>query len=282
MRRTHPSIREARWDGQFYPADPRDLEREILRFLDEAEGSNPGGEVIGLVSPHAGYVYSGPVAGSAYAAVRGRSFARVVVLSPSHRAAFHGASIWPAGAYRTPLGDVPIDEKGAAGLLLAAKDLVRDLPGPHIEEHALEVQIPFLQVSLGAFRLIPLVLGSHDLSFAEELAGRLADLFGSDDTLYLASSDLSHFHSYDDAVRIDRLLLDLLERLEIEKLAGAIEAGNTEACGIGPILALGAAARDRFGARARLLRYANSGDTAGGKSEVVGYASLAFVREGRE
>ncbi|MFH1680686.1 MAG: AmmeMemoRadiSam system protein B [Candidatus Eisenbacteria bacterium] len=281
MRQAHPQVREPCWEGRFYPADPAELKRDVLRYIEEPEEAPPSGEVIGIVAPHAGYVYSGAVAGRAYAAVRGRAYDRVVLLSPSHRAAFRGASIWPAGSYRTPLGEIPIDEEGAEALLRAGEGLVRDLPGPHIEEHALEVQLPFLQVALGAFRLIPLVLGSYDLPFAEELAGRLAGAFGSEKTLYIASSDLSHFHEYGDAVRIDRLLLERLEKLEIEKLAGALDRGETEACGAGPILTVAVAARDRFGARALLLGYANSGDTGGEKGEVVGYASFAFVREAR-
>jgi hypothetical protein len=247
--------------------------------MEEAEPPLPSGKVVGLVAPHAGYVYSGPVAGAAYAAVRGETYGRVVVLAPSHRAAFPGAALWPAGSYRTPLGAVPIDEDGAAELIRRAGDLVRDLPEPHREEHALEVQLPFLQVAIGSFRLVPLVLGSHDLEYAESLARLLADTFGPEDTLYVASSDLSHYHAYDEAVRIDGLLLGLLGKLETDRLAAAFDRGETEACGAGPILAVATASRDHFRARARLLRYANSGDTAGGKREVVGYASFAFIRE---
>lgn len=273
------SVREAAWAGQFYPSDPDELRAVVKRHMDEAEATAPAKNVVGIVAPHAGYVYSGAVAGNAYAAVRGRSYRRVVVLAPSHRAAFRGASIWPRGSYRTPLGAVPIDEAGAERLLAEGKGLVADLPRAHLEEHAVEVQIPFLQVALGDFRLIPLVLGSHDLAFAAALGELLARLFGGADTLYVASSDLSHFHAYDEAVRIDGLLLDLLGRLETERLAAALERGDTEACGAGPILTVASAARDRFGARARLLDYANSGDTAGGKEEVVGYASFLFDKE---
>lgn len=275
-------VRPAAWAGQFYPSDPERLREDVTRYLDEGGDRWPGGPVVGLVAPHAGYVYSGAVAGSAYAAVRGGSYDRVVVLAPSHRARFRGASLWPRGAYRTPLGDVPVDEEGGARLLREGGGLVSDLPEAHDREHALEVQIPFLQVALTPFRLVPLVLGSHDPAYAASLARLLAETFGSEgtETLYVASSDLSHFHAYDDAVRIDGLLIDLLGRLETRRLAAALERGEAEACGAGPILTVAAASKEHFGASARLLSYANSGDTAGGKEEVVGYASFLFAREG--
>jgi AmmeMemoRadiSam system protein B len=247
--------------------------------MDGAEAPRLDGEPIGIVAPHAGYVYSGPVAGSAYAPVRGRSYGRVVVLAPSHRAAFSGASVWPSGSYETPLGPVPIDAEGAAELRKRGGGLVSDLPGAHRDEHSLEVQLPFLQKALGSFRLVPLVLGSHDLDSARDLGALLDDTFGTADTFYVASSDLSHFHPYDEAVRIDRLLIETLEKLEVEKLSRALERGAVEACGAGPILALASAARDRWGVGARLLAYANSGDTAGDRQEVVGYAAFAILRE---
>ena len=272
-------IRRPAVAGLFYPSDPDELREAIQEYIDRAETEAPEGSVVGLIAPHAGYVYSGSTAGRAYAAVRGRSYRRVVVMAPSHRAAFDGVSIWPDGAYRTPLGDVPVDREGAALLIERGRGLVRALPEVHREEHALEVQIPFLQVALGEFLLVPLVLGDRDLDFAGRLATLLADCFGSEDTLYVASSDLSHFHTYDDAVRIDRLLLELLREGETERLAGALDRGETEACGAGPILTLARASSERFGASPRFLGYANSGDTAGGKREVVGYASFAYVRE---
>ncbi|MBN1825930.1 MAG: AmmeMemoRadiSam system protein B [Candidatus Eisenbacteria bacterium] len=272
-------IRETAVAGLFYPSDPNELRETILGYLDGAETEPPAGAVVGLIAPHAGYVYSGPTAGRAYAAVRGRSYRRVVVMAPSHRAVFDGASVWPEGAYRTPLGDAPVDGEGARLLVERGDGLVRALPEVHREEHALEVQIPFLQVALGSFSLVPLILGDRDLEFAKRLAALLADCFGAEDTLYVASSDLSHFHAYDDAVRIDRMLLELVRSGETERLAAALDHGETEACGAGPILTLARASAERFGARPRLLGYANSGDTAGGRREVVGYASFAFVRE---
>ena len=278
MVRSERAVREAVWAGRFYPSDPGELRREVTRWIGEAESDPPEEPVIGIVAPHAGYVYSGAVAGEAYRAVEGRSYKRVVLLSPSHRAAFDGASLWARGSYRTPLGEIPIDEEAADRLLDEEGELVRELPEAHREEHAVEVQLPFLQVALPPFRLVPLVLGSHDLGYASKLAAALVRLFGAGDTLYVASSDLSHFHRYDDAVRIDSLLLDLLGRLENEKLARALERGETEACGAGPILTIASASRDHFGAEARLVGYANSGDTAGDKSEVVGYASFLFTR----
>ena len=272
-------IRKASVAGLFYLSDPDELTRQVSGFLDGAEAAVPRGDVVGLIAPHAGFVYSGQVAAEAYAAVRGRSFDRVVILAPSHRAAFDGASIWPSGVFETPLGAVQVDEDASRLLLKEGAGFVRDLPGAHGAEHALEVQLPFLQVALPPHRIVPLVLGSRDLAFARRLGTLLADLFGTDDTLYIASSDLSHFHPYETAVRIDRLFLDLLERSDLEGLERAVELGNAEACGTGPVLTVAAAAKEHFHARPSLLRYANSGDTAGGREEVVGYASVLYTRE---
>jgi len=273
-------VRAPVWAGRFYPSDPEELRQVVTDYLDQPDPADEPGSVVGLVAPHAGYIYSGEVAGYAYAAVRGRAFERVVVLSPSHSYGFSGAALWPSGGYRTPLGTIPVDEEVSARLLEKGAGAVVARPKAHLEEHSLEVQLPFLQVALESpFRLVPLVLGTTDLSFARNLARLLAEETGRENTLYVASSDLSHYHPYDDAIRIDALLLDLLERMELEKLADALESGKTEACGAGPILTVGAASRDHFGAKARFLRYANSGDTAGDKREVVGYASFAFFAE---
>ncbi len=273
--------RPAAWAGVFYPAEPGRLRADITRFMNESNVKKRDETICGVISPHAGYVYSGPVAGHAYAAVRGKTYHRVVVLSPSHHVALRGVSIWPRGSFATPLGDIPIDEEGATLLMERADGFFVDFPAAHEREHAVEVQLPFLQVALGPFHLLPLVLGGHDLSTARNLARILFETFGAEDTLYVASSDLSHYHEYDRAVMIDALLLKTLEELDLECLARAIERGETEACGAGPILTAGAIARDHVAGAAELLGYANSGDTAGPKDQVVGYAAFLFTAGGR-
>lgn len=274
------SERSAAWAGVFYPADPDQLRDEVIDHMESSGEEAPGGDVLGIVAPHAGYVYSGPVAGHAYQAIRGRRYERVIVLSPSHRVALRGVSIWPRGSFTTPLGRVPVDEEGAERLLARAKGFIHDLPAAHVQEHAVEVQIPFLQVALPPFKLIPLVLGTHDLATARNLARILFETFGTKDTLYVASSDLSHYHEYDNAVLIDRLLLRELEGQENESLARALERGETEACGAGPILTVATLSKDHCAGRCTLLDYANSGDTAGSREQVVGYASFLFTAGG--
>ncbi len=268
--------RKPAWSGVFYPADPRDLERDVNRYMEES-GEHPSEEeVIGLVAPHAGYVYSGPVAGHAYASIKGRSYSRVVVLSPSHRVAFQGVAIWPRGTFETPLGSIPIDEDGCDRLLDRAGGFFTELPAAHTKEHGIEVHLPFLQEALSSFKLIPLILGGHDLETARNLGRILAETFPERDTLFVASSDLSHYYEYDHAVQIDSLLLDTLEKQDTEGLARALGRGETEACGAGPILTVATISRDFADGHATLLRYANSGDTAGTRDEVVGYASFLF------
>lgn len=271
--------RAAAWAGVFYPADPDQLRDEVLAHMENASDEEMGGDVHGIVAPHAGYIYSGPVAGSAYRSILGKSYKRVIVLSPSHRVALQGVSLWPAGSFTTPLGSIPVDQEGAARLIGRAGGFFHDLPAAHRKEHAVEVQLPFLQVALGPFHLLPLILGSHDLATARNLARILFETFGAEDTLYVASSDLSHYHEYDRAVRIDRLLLNLLEKLENEELSRAIERGETEACGAGPILTVATVSRDYCNGKATLLDYANSGDTAGPHDQVVGYAAFRFSSE---
>jgi len=238
------SIRDAAWAGVFYPADPDELRDDILQYMEDSGVEETDKIVHAIVAPHAGYIYSGPVAGHAYGAIRGKSYKRVVVLSPSHRIALTGVSVWPEGSFSTPLGEIPVDEEGAARLIDRAGEFFVDLPEAHIQEHAIEVQLPFLQVALPPFALLPLVLGSHDLATARNLARLLFETFGVEDTLYVASSDLSHFHEYQSAIRIDKLLLNNLEELENEALSRAIERGEAETCGGGPILTVATLTRD--------------------------------------
>ncbi|NNE10258.1 MAG: AmmeMemoRadiSam system protein B [Gemmatimonadetes bacterium] len=270
--------------GRFYPSDPDELREDIAAFLAEAEeqaDDDAGAETIAIVSPHAGYVYCGGVAGHSYREVAGKSFARVVVLSPSHTMSVSGVALHPAGSFRTPLGAVPIDEEGTAALLMRAPGFFHVDPEPHRLEHGIETQLPFLQQSIeGDFSLVPLIIGAHDLGFAENLARYLSETFDAKDTLYIASSDLSHYHPYDVANQIDGLLLELLEAMDLEKLARGLELGEIEACGAGAILTAALIAREQSGGACRFLHYENSGDRGGDRDEVVGYSSFVWSREG--
>src|SRR5262245_44330755 len=265
-----PEVRPAAVAGMFYPEEPHELADAVAAHLDSTEETpqRPGFPKAVIV-PHAGYIYSGPVAASAYDLLRpARGIVRrVVVLGPCHRVPVRGLALPQASAFATPLGRISIDAEAVRA--------IRDLPqvvesaATHAEEHALEVQLPFLQRVLGDFSLVPFVVGS---AAPEKVAEVLDCLWGGDETLVVISSDLSHYHSYEAAREIDgatvRAILDL-------------DAGisHEQACGATPVAGMLIAARRR-GLAPRLLDCRNSGDTAGDKRRVVGYASFALGGEG--
>ena len=261
------SIRPAAVAGMFYPGGPRALAGEIARFLGDA-GDAPAPRLAfpkAVVVPHAGYVYSGAVAARAYqelAAARG-VVRRVVLLGPAHRVAVRGLAAPSVDAFETPLGRVALDH-AALGSLSELPQVVRS-DSAHALEHALEVQLPFLQAVLGEFGLVPLAVGMEGVG---EVAEVLERLWGGDETLLVISTDLSHYHGYSEARRIDA---ETLARIA----ARATDIDHDEACGATPLNGLLACARKRD-IPVRLLAACNSGDTAGRKDSVVGYSSFAL------
>lgn len=258
-----PSIRSAALAGLFYPDDAAAL-RAAVRGLLAAAQAGPAPKA--LIAPHAGYVYSGPVAASVYArltAARGRIH-RVVLLGPAHRAAFDGLALSGAAAFATPLGEVPLDAVAAASL--QALPQVRVLDAAHRAEHSLEVQLPFLQETLGDFTLVPLVVGD---ATPEEVSAVLDTLWGGEETLIVISSDLSHYHEYATARRRDAATTRAIEALRPQDIA------REDACGRLPVGGLLLCARRR-GLRVETLDLRNSGDTAGPRDRVVGYGAWAF------
>ena len=258
-------IRKPAVAGAFYPADPEDLRAMIARFLAEAPGAGlPPPRAV--VAPHAGYVYSGPVAGHAFQALAPRAGSDPVVwlLGPAHYLAFEGISTGPFTTWATPLGEVPVAADRLARLLAVGPPFT-DLAEPHLPEHSLEVELPFLQAVLGRFSLVPLLFGIVDPLAA---APAILEAIEPGD-LVVVSTDLSHYHPDDAARRIDAQTLDRALHLDAE---GVLEA---EACGRHPWAALTWIARAR-GWRPRLLAYATSGDTSGDRRRVVGYAALRY------
>ncbi len=259
------AIREPVVAGQFYAADAGELDTTVKMLLDEAAAADlPAPKA--LIVPHAGYVYSGPVAASAYACLRPYHdrYRRVVLLGPCHRVPVRGLAMTSADAFRTPLGDVPVDRDVVAP---------EDMPGlvvadqAHALEHSLEVHLPFLQSVLDAFSVLPIVVGTAS---PETVAEALDMLWGDAETLIVVSSDLSHYLPYESARAVDAVTCDAIERLD----AGQLD--HEMACGATPIAGLLLAARRRD-LDVRTLDLRNSGDTSGDRNSVVGYGAWAFL-----
>lgn len=260
------SVRSPAVAGTFYPADPAALAEAVSRFMAEAGDAAGQSPPKAVIAPHAGYVYSGPVAASAYARLaplRGR-ISRVVLLGPAHRVAFRGLALPGADAFATPMGEVKVD--AAAVAALSALPQVLTLPDAHAAEHSLEVHLPFLQTVLGDFSLVPLVVGD---AADEEVEEVLETLWGGEETLIVVSSDLSHYHDYATARAIDAATSASIIALDETRI------GFEQACGRAPIGGLLRCARRR-GMRADCIDLRSSGDTAGPRGEVVGYGAYVF------
>lgn len=270
-------VRKPAVAGTFYPADAKTLSRQVRDFLSRAPKEEVTGEIIALVSPHAGYIYSGQIAAHAFKLVEGKKFDAVVVVAPSHRAYFQGASVYDRGGYETPLGLLPV-EKELCRKLMEEKDLIRFAPQGHAQEHSLEVQLPFLQETLGEFKLVPIVIGDQSYRTCERVGQAISKAAKGKKVLLVASTDLSHFHSYDQAVKLDHVILESLKTFEPQKLAQDLDTGKGEACGGGPVIAVMVASKEMGANRARVLKYANSGDVTGDRSRVVGYAAAVFYK----
>ncbi len=255
--------------GMFYPGEPRTLAGDIDAMLAgitvPSEPTFAGLPPKALIAPHAGYIYSGPIAASAYAllAPHAATIRRVVLLGPCHRVAVRGLALPHGDAFATPLGTVPLDRDAIAAALRLPQVVRHD--AAHAEEHSLEVQLPFLQRVLDDFSLVPFAVG---YATPDEVAEVIELLWGGPETLIVVSSDLSHYHPYADARQRDSHTADAILHLRLL-------ADHDMACGATPINGLLELARDR-GLAPRLLDLRNSGDTAGDKSRVVGYASFAF------
>ncbi|MCK9283699.1 MAG: AmmeMemoRadiSam system protein B [Rhodocyclaceae bacterium] len=251
--------------GLFYPANREELAIEIGSLLGDAAVQPLRPKA--LIVPHAGYIYSGPVAASAYAALAPlrRMIRRVVLLGPAHRVALHGLAGSDAERFRTPLGDVRIDRDAVAAALQLHQVSINE--HAHREEHSIEVHLPFLQTVLDDFALVPFVVG---MATANEVAEVIELLWGGEETLIVVSSDLSHYHPYAAALKLDRHTAQMIEHLDPLP-------DHERACGATPINGLLRAAQ-RHGLAATLLDLRNSGDTAGDRARVVGYAAFAFSK----
>lgn len=265
------STRPAAVAGMFYPGDARTLAAQVDALLADAKALRAVAPELtfeqpkALIAPHAGYIYSGPIAASAYVllAPYAQTIRRVVLLGPCHRVAVRGLAVPYARAFATPLGEIPLDQAAIATAQKLPQVIRHD--AAHTDEHSIEVQLPFLQEVLEAFALVPFAVG---YATPNEVAEVLDLLWGGPETLVVISSDLSHYHTYADAQRRDRHTTDEIAHLHLL-------VDHEQACGATPINGLIELAQRR-GLQPHLLDLRNSGDTAGDRSRVVGYASFAF------
>ena len=271
------AIRQPAVAGQFYPADPRALRREIEDFLraEKVTGSRPEKiHALGCVVPHAGYIYSGGVAGAVYERLDLPQ--RYIILCPNHTGRGEPLAIMSHGVWRTPLGDVTIDEELAADLKSRFSLLSED-SAAHRSEHALEVQIPFLQVLQPDFRFVPIVVGTSQFEVLSALGASLASAMceSREQVLVIASSDMNHYES-DPVTRVkDRRAIETIQALDPRGLYDVVRQGNISMCGYGPTVAMLTAALKLGATKAELIRYATSGDAFGERDRVVGYAGIA-------
>ena len=250
--------------GMFYPNNARKLHEQIQTLLAQVTTAGPAPKAI--IAPHAGYIYSGPVAASAYARLRAArdSIHRVVLLGPSHRVGFRGIAVSQMDAFATPLGNIPLDHEAIAQL--RELPYVSALERVHVQEHSLEVHMPFLQEVLGDFKLVPLVVGDAE---PEQVGAVLELLWGGPETLIVISSDLSHYHDYETARRLDTATSKAIEALRYEDIQGE------DACGFHPLNGLLWEARRKH-LHGVTIDLRNSGDTAGPRDQVVGYGAYVF------
>jgi len=276
-------IREPSVSGSFYPNNPKTLKKDIEDYLSNAEIESLDKDTVGLNSPHAGYMYSGQVAAYGYKAIKGLNYDTVIIIAPSHRSRFEGVAVLEEGGYRTPLGVVHIDEELVREIIYLRTIVWPNLDA-HRGEHSLEVQIPFLQVVLKNFILVPLIMGSQDQALCELLAESLHESIKKTNkkVLVVGSTDLSHYYPYSKAVELDTIVTQHLKNYDIEGLQNAFRKGTCEACGVGPILTTMILSKKLGAFHSKVLKYANSGDVSGDRSGVVGYVSCVFMRNNQK
>ena len=269
-------IRHQQVAGYFYPAEKDKLQKDISLMLQATKPEKSFDKIFGIVSPHAGYIYSGKTSAYAYNLLKDKKYKTVVVISPSHSEYFPGISIYEGDAYESPLGVVEIDQAVTDKLVENSKTIFRSIQG-HRKEHALEVQIPFLQSVLKDFKIVPVVMGDQSKMFVNELAEKLSKVVDAS-TLVVASSDMSHFHSSEEADKLDSVVERRINDFDFEKLLQDLDDHKCEACGGGPIAAMMKAAKLKNINNSTVLNRSDSGDVTGDKSEVVGYLSAVVYK----
>lgn len=281
--------------GQFYPADPQELSQQVEQFLSSVKKEKIDGELIAILVPHAGYIFSGQVAAYGFKLLESRKFDTIILIGLAHRYPLgNKAAVYPKGYFETPLGKVKIDES-IVDKLCQLNPLIEKNIYPHQEEHSLEVEIPFLQKVFKEFQIVPILLGNPDLKICQRIGETIAQVVSEEQRakkiLLLCSTDMSHYPSYEQANRVDRKALTVLEKLDPEKLKQTMDALLAEGvpnlhcvfCAEGALFTTIYAAKKLGVNEVKILNYANSGDVKiGNKNQVVGYAAVAFIKGVRQ
>ncbi len=260
--------------GSWYPATPRALAAEVDRYLG-AVSVVRADDLVGVVAPHAGIMFSGPVAAHAYRLLVGRTFDVIVLVGPSHHVGFEGIAVDVRDGWETPFGVATID-RPTCDALLAVCSGAHALAAPHEHEHSLEMQMPFLKRVQPDAPIVPLLMGYQDRDTITALGDALGMVLAGRRALLVASSDLSHYQPAEKAAALDRRVIDLVERFDADGLMALVETRHEHACGGGPIVAVMRASRALGAREGRVLCYADSGDVSGDKTGVVGYMAAAF------
>jgi AmmeMemoRadiSam system protein B len=267
-------VRRAAVAGSWYPAHADALAREVDRYL-AAAGERPLGNPVAIIAPHAGLMYSGPIAAHAYNLLRGRDIDVAVLVGPSHYVGFEGVAVYERGAFETPLGPVPISEHCANAIAMGSRQ-IQPHPTAHVREHSLEMQLPFLKRVLPDAEIVPLVMGHQRRETAYALGDAIAAAVKGRKAVIVASTDLSHYQSAATAAKLDAKVMQQVSRFDADGLMSLLETFPEHACGGGPTVAVMRAAKLLGATDARVLKYGDSGDVSGDKDAVVGYLAAAF------
>jgi AmmeMemoRadiSam system protein B len=273
-------VREPAVSGMFYPDNPTKLRKDISTYLRDAVVYDLEEDVVGMISPHAGYMYSGKVAAYGFKMIAKKHYDTVILVGPSHKVYFEGVALWDRGSFETPLGRIDIDED-IVQEIMNIDGIIKPNIDTHRGEHSLEVQLPFLQSVLEGFKIIPLIMGIQTSSACKKLVESMSQVLRASKKKFLivGSTDLSHYYPYAEAKKLDDIIVRHLDTFNIPGMIEDIETGKTEACGAGPIIATMMLSEKLGADHSKVLKYANSGDVSGDKSGVVGYVSAVFYRK---
>jgi AmmeMemoRadiSam system protein B len=268
-------IRPAAVAGSWYSANAGQLAGEVDGYLEAAASTPSVSNVVALIAPHAGLMYSGPVAAHAYWQLLDRAVDTIVIVGPSHFVAFDGVAFYGKGGFASPLGVAEIDDAFASDLM-AASAVIHEDRGPHRREHSLEMQLPFVRRVAPQAKIVPLLVGHQTEATATALSEALGQVGRNKSVVLIASTDLSHFENSTTARALDTVVLQQVEKFDPDGLQAALRKNPQHACGGGPAVAVMRAARALGATRSAVLNYADSGDISGDKSSVVGYMAAAM------